>query len=58
MIVPMLDELITLSGRGGAEEVVFGMAHRGRLAVLAHNLGPLGRVDPGRVRGLEADRGR
>ncbi len=38
-IVPMLDELITLSGRAGAEEVVLGMAHRGRLAVLAHNLG-------------------
>ncbi len=39
VIVPMLDELVTLSGRGGAEEVVFGMAHRGRLSVLAHNLG-------------------
>ena len=38
-IVPMLDELITLSGRAGADEVVFGMAHRGRLAVLAHNMG-------------------
>jgi 2-oxoglutarate dehydrogenase E1 component len=38
-IVPMLDELVTLSGRAGADEVVFGMAHRGRLAVLAHNLG-------------------
>jgi multifunctional 2-oxoglutarate metabolism enzyme len=38
-IVPMLDELVTLAHRGGAEEVVFGMAHRGRLAVLAHNLG-------------------
>ncbi len=38
-IVPMLDELVTLAGRGGADEVVFGMAHRGRLAVLAHNLG-------------------
>ncbi|HEY7256424.1 MAG TPA: multifunctional oxoglutarate decarboxylase/oxoglutarate dehydrogenase thiamine pyrophosphate-binding subunit/dihydrolipoyllysine-residue succinyltransferase subunit [Solirubrobacterales bacterium] len=38
-VVPMLDELITLSGRAGAEEVVLGMAHRGRLAVLAHNLG-------------------
>ena len=35
----MLDELVTLADRGGAEEVVFGMAHRGRLAVLAHNLG-------------------
>jgi 2-oxoglutarate dehydrogenase E1 component len=38
-VVPMLDELVTLSHRGGAEEVVFGMAHRGRLSVLAHNLG-------------------
>jgi 2-oxoglutarate decarboxylase len=38
-VVPMLDELVTLARRGGAEEVVFGMAHRGRLSVLAHNLG-------------------
>jgi len=38
-VVPMLDELVTLANRGGAEEVVFGMAHRGRLSVLAHNLG-------------------
>jgi 2-oxoglutarate decarboxylase len=38
-VVPMLDELIALAGRSGAEEVVFGMAHRGRLSVLAHNLG-------------------
>jgi multifunctional 2-oxoglutarate metabolism enzyme len=38
-VVPMLDEVVTLSGRGGAEEVVFGMAHRGRLSVLAHNVG-------------------
>jgi multifunctional 2-oxoglutarate metabolism enzyme len=38
-VVPMLDELVTLAYRNGAEEVVFGMAHRGRLAVLAHNLG-------------------
>jgi multifunctional 2-oxoglutarate metabolism enzyme len=38
-IVPMLDEAVTLSHRSGAEEVVFGMAHRGRLSVLAHNLG-------------------
>jgi 2-oxoglutarate dehydrogenase E1 component len=37
--VPMLDELVTLAHRAGAEEVVFGMAHRGRLSVLAHNLG-------------------
>jgi 2-oxoglutarate dehydrogenase E1 component len=39
VVVPMLDEAVTLSQRSGAEEVVFGMAHRGRLSVLAHNLG-------------------
>jgi 2-oxoglutarate dehydrogenase E1 component len=39
VVVPMIDELVTLSRRGGAEEVVLGMAHRGRLSVLAHNLG-------------------
>jgi 2-oxoglutarate dehydrogenase E1 component len=37
--VPMLDELIQLSAGEGAREVVLGMAHRGRLNVLAHNLG-------------------
>jgi 2-oxoglutarate decarboxylase len=39
VIVPMLDEVVTLAHRAGADEVVFGMAHRGRLSVLAHNLG-------------------
>ena len=39
VLVPMLDELIQLSGELGAKEVVIGMAHRGRLNVLAHNLG-------------------
>src|SRR4051812_4240228 len=38
-VVPMLDEAVTLAQQGGADEVVFGMAHRGRLSVLAHNLG-------------------
>ena len=37
--VPMLDEIATLGQRAGAREVVLGMAHRGRLSVLAHNLG-------------------
>jgi 2-oxoglutarate dehydrogenase E1 component len=37
--VPMLDEIATLGQRDGAREVVLGMAHRGRLSVLAHNLG-------------------
>src|SRR5256714_4376954 len=39
MTVPMLDELIQLGAARGAREVVIGMAHRGRLNVLAHNLG-------------------
>jgi multifunctional 2-oxoglutarate metabolism enzyme len=39
MTVPMLDELIQLSAGHGGKEVVVGMAHRGRLNVLAHNLG-------------------
>ncbi len=39
MTVPMLDELIQLGVGAGAHEVVLGMAHRGRLNVLAHNLG-------------------
>jgi 2-oxoglutarate dehydrogenase E1 component len=39
MTVPMLDELIQLSAAEGGNEVVIGMAHRGRLNVLAHNLG-------------------
>ncbi len=38
-IVPMLDQIATLARRNGSEEVVFGMAHRGRLSVLAHTLG-------------------
>ena len=39
MTVPMLDELIQLSATRGAREVVIGTAHRGRLNILAHNLG-------------------
>ncbi|MFZ1154076.1 MAG: multifunctional oxoglutarate decarboxylase/oxoglutarate dehydrogenase thiamine pyrophosphate-binding subunit/dihydrolipoyllysine-residue succinyltransferase subunit [Solirubrobacteraceae bacterium] len=39
MTVPMLDELIQLAAANGGQEVVVGMAHRGRLNVLAHNLG-------------------
>ncbi len=38
-VVPMIDELVTLARHDGAEEVVIGMAHRGRLSVLVHNLG-------------------
>jgi multifunctional 2-oxoglutarate metabolism enzyme len=38
-VVPMIDEIATYAARNGAGEVVLGMAHRGRLSVLAHNLG-------------------
>ncbi len=39
MLVPMLDEGIELASLAGAREVVIGMAHRGRLNVLAHTVG-------------------
>jgi 2-oxoglutarate dehydrogenase E1 component len=39
VMVPMLDEAIELAAQAGAKEVVMGMAHRGRLNVLAHIVG-------------------
>jgi 2-oxoglutarate dehydrogenase E1 component len=39
VMIPMLDETIELAADGGAHEVVMGMAHRGRLNVLAHTIG-------------------
>jgi len=39
VLVPMLDEAIELAAESGAHEVVIGMAHRGRLNVLAHTIG-------------------
>jgi len=38
-LVPMLDEAVELSAADGAAEVVIGIAHRGRLNVLAHVVG-------------------
>jgi 2-oxoglutarate dehydrogenase E1 component len=38
-LVPMLDEMIAALGQAGAEEVVIGMAHRGRLNVLTNVMG-------------------
>ncbi len=38
-LVPMLDLALEASARTGAERVVLGMAHRGRLNVLAHFVG-------------------
>src|SRR5437773_5738520 len=39
VLVPRLDQTIELAGAGGARRVVLGMAHRGRLNVLAHIVG-------------------
>jgi 2-oxoglutarate dehydrogenase E1 component len=39
VMIPMLDEAIELAAAAGAHEVVLGMAHRGRLNVLAHIVG-------------------
>ncbi|HET8622565.1 MAG TPA: multifunctional oxoglutarate decarboxylase/oxoglutarate dehydrogenase thiamine pyrophosphate-binding subunit/dihydrolipoyllysine-residue succinyltransferase subunit, partial [Gemmatimonadales bacterium] len=38
-LVPMLDVTLELAAAAGAREVVIGMAHRGRLNVLAHTIG-------------------
>jgi 2-oxoglutarate dehydrogenase E1 component len=37
-MVPMLDEIIAQAGQAGADDVLIGMAHRGRLNVLTHVL--------------------
>lgn len=39
MLVPMLDELISEAVKSGTTNINIGMAHRGRLSVLAHVLG-------------------
>ncbi len=39
LMVPMLDLLFDLAAEHGAREIVMGMAHRGRLNVLVHNIG-------------------
>jgi len=38
-LIPILDDLIQRGGEGGMQEVVIGMAHRGRLSVLVNVLG-------------------
>ena len=39
MLVPMLDSIVRNAASSGVQEIVIGMAHRGRLNVLAHILG-------------------
>jgi 2-oxoglutarate dehydrogenase E1 component len=39
MLVPILDEVIEEAGESGSRQVLIGMAHRGRLNVMAHVLG-------------------
>ena len=60
-MIPMLDELVSGAARGGAREIFIGMAHRGRLNVLANVLGKSAhkifaefediRLDPNSVQG-------
>ena len=59
-LIPLLDDLIQRAGSAGIEEVVIGMAHRGRLNVLVNLLGKSpatlfsefeGAYDPGRLKG-------
>ena len=38
MLILMLDEAIAIAAAAGTREAVIGMAHRGRLNVLAHVL--------------------
>jgi 2-oxoglutarate dehydrogenase E1 component len=38
-LIPLLDDVVQRSGAGGVEEIVIGMAHRGRLNVLVNVLG-------------------
>jgi 2-oxoglutarate dehydrogenase E1 component len=45
MLIPMLEELITDAAAHGTRSIILGMAHRGRLNVLAHVLGkPYARI--------------
>ncbi|MBI3667018.1 MAG: 2-oxoglutarate dehydrogenase E1 component [Acidobacteria bacterium] len=38
-LIPLLDEILEAASRQGADQVVLGMSHRGRLNVMAHIVG-------------------
>jgi len=63
MLVPILDEIICGAAEHGARHAVLGMAHRGRLNVLAHVLAkPYAEIlaefnDPAAARSLRTDLG-
>ena len=50
-MIPLLDEICEAAAEDGLDEVVIGMAHRGRLNVLANIVGKSLRADLPRVRG-------
>jgi len=59
-LIPMLDDLIQRGGEAGIEEMVIGMAHRGRINVLVNVMGKSpedlfsefeGKYDPASLRG-------
>ena len=54
-IIPMLDHLIQMAGAGGTQELVIGMAHRGRLNVLVNTLGKVPRDLFAEFEGKHAD---
>ena len=58
MLVPILDEVIQEAGEGGLRQAFVGMAHRGRLNVMAHILGQAVRADPRGVQGPVAESAR
>ena len=51
VMVPILDELIADSADAGVRHVLIGMAHRGRLNVLAHVMRKSYAQHPGGVQG-------
>ncbi len=55
VMVPILDEIIADSADAGVRHVLIGMAHRGRLNVLAHVMQQELRADP---RGVQGSAGR